>query len=335
VDPNAHPSQVTIISYSPDLIEETEVAEVARLKEARMQGAVSWVNVDGLGTKETIEGVRDTFDLHPLAMEDVVNVGQRPKVEEFGGCFYVVLRMPRSLEARDTEQLSLFLGRAFVLTFQEKPGDCLEPVRKRIREGRARIRGSGSSYLAYAVIDAVMDAYFPVIEEYSARLLELEHRLLTESEPVPVSELYDLKRDLLTVRNWVRPLREELSILIRADSDLIAEQTRTYLRDCYDHSLQLIDQVESYRELASSLIELNRTNAANRLNEVMKVLTIIATVFIPMSFIAGVYGMNFDQERSRWNMTELGWVMGYPFALGLMLAMAVGMLVYFRKKGWL
>jgi len=336
VDPEAGRPEIQALFYDSETAEEeTDVRDLARIEGRVGSRAVTWINVSGLGDAGALTALGRMFGLHHLALEDVVNVHQRPKVEDYEGNQFIVVRMPRNSDSADTEQMSLFVGGNFVLTFQERPGDCLDPVRKRIREGSTRIRSSGADYLAYAILDAVTDGYFPVLDHYGDRLLALEENLLGDEEDVPVAVLHDLKRDLHTLRGHIRPLREVFTSLLRAESSLFTASTLPFLRDCYDHAMQLIDLVESHRELATSLIELHRSNVGNRMNEVMKVLTIIATIFMPMSFIAGVYGMNFDPSRSRWNMPELGWAWGYPFALGLMALVALWMLFFFRRRGWI
>jgi magnesium transporter len=234
-----------------------------------------------------------------------------------------------------TEQVSLFLGERFVLTFQEKPGDCLDCVRDRIRSGTGRIRQAGPDYLAYAVLDAVIDNFFPVLEGAGEYLEELEATVLSNPDEGTVSKIHGIKRQLLRLRRAVWPQREALNSMLREGTSLIAEDTKVYLRDSYDHTIQIIDLLENYREIASGLMDVYLSSVSNRMNEVMKVLTIFAAIFIPLTFIAGIYGMNFDPERSPWNMPELDWYLGYPFALGLMAAVGVGMLVYFRHKGWI
>jgi len=336
VDPQARRPEIQAMIYDADgLVEEPEVKDLAWLESQVGTRAVTWINVSGLGDAEVLTTLGRIFGLHRLALEDVVNLHQRPKVEDYEGNQFVVVRMPRTPDTCETEQMSLFLGKNFVITFQEAPGDCLDPVRKRIREGSTRIRSSGADYLTYAILDAVTDGYFPVLEHYGDRLLALEENLLGDEEDVPVAVLHALKRDLHTLRGHIRPLREVFTSLLRTESTFFTPATLPFLRDCYDHAMQLIDQVESQRELALGLIELHRSNVGNRMNEVMKVLTIIATVFMPMSFIAGLYGMNFNPSASRWNMPELGWHFGYPFALGLMAAVAAGMIFFFRKRGWI
>jgi magnesium transporter len=322
------------MSYGPDTLHEEDGLDPKAAAARVGREPVTWINVDGLGDAAVLVALADAFGIHALALEDVVNVGQRPKVEEYDDSLYIVLHIPGG-EAADarTEQLSLFLFRNAILTFQERGGDCFDPVRNRIRQGN-RIRSSGCDYLAYALVDAVIDGFYPHLDRYADRLIELEGALLAE-EDVEVNRIHDIKRDLLSLRNSIRPLREVTSSLTHADPGLVNEKVSLFLRDCQDHAFQLIDQEETYRELSSSLIELYRANVANRMNEVMKVLTIIATLFIPLTFVAGLYGMNFNHDASRWNMPELYWAFGYPAALGFMALVAVAMLLYFRRKGWL
>src|SRR4030095_7850244 len=238
-------------------------------------------------------------------------------------------------EALDTEQLSIFLGRNYVLTFQEHPGDCFDTVRDRISKAGGRIRNCGPDYLAYALIDAFIDDYFPVLEKYGERLEELEDEVITRADTQVIAQIHQVKRDLLVLRRAIWPLREAVNSLVRDPTPLISEETRIYLRDCYDHAVQLIDLLENYREIASSLVEVYLSSVSNRLNEIMKVLTIFTVVFIPLNFIASIYGMNFNTESSPWNMPELNWRYGYPFTLGLMAAVALSMLIFFRKKKWI
>jgi magnesium transporter len=323
------------MSYGPgDLLEEqlVGVEEIPGLLGAR---PVTWVNVDGLGDTQVLRSLGETFGLHRLALEDVVNVHQRAKVEPYEGEVFIVTRMAALGDRFSTEQLSLFLGPGFVLTFQERQGDCFEPVRQRIRTGRGRLRAAGPDYLAYALLDAVMDHYFPVLERYSDCLDELEQMVLSDPSDRVLARVMEAKRDLLALRRAVWPHREAFNALVREPLDLVEEETRTYFRDCYDHTVQIIDVMETYRELASGLMDIYLSSLSNRMNEVMKVLTIIATIFIPLSFVAGLYGMNFDPDISPWNMPELSWYWGYPIALGSMGLVAFGMLLYFRRKGWL
>jgi len=334
-DPAAHPPAIDFIGYGPDAFEERTIADAAEVGALRGKWPVLWVNVSGLADIGTIQALGDLFGLHRLALEDVVNVHQRSKSEAYDDHVFIVTRIVAPAAAVATEQISLFLGEGFVLTFQERPGDCFEPVRDRLRGKRGRIREFGADYLAYALLDAAIDGYFPVLEAYGERLEALEDSVMANPEPGQGALIHEMKRDLLTLRRAIWPLREMANGLGREVSPLIGEQTRLHLRDCYDHTIQLLDVVETYREIASGLVDVYLSSTSARLNEIMKVLTIIATIFIPLGFIAGLYGMNFDPKVSPWNMPELSWYLGYPFALGLMALIAGGLLYYFRRKGWL
>jgi len=334
-DPEAAASKVRLTSYNEQELVEEDITELSTLRSRVRERAVTWVNVDGLGNEKVIQEVAKAFDLHLLAVEDIVHVNQRPKMDEYGDLRFVVLRMPRSSDTLETEQFSLLLGPGIVLTFQEQIGDCLEPVRARLREGRPRIREGSAGYLAYAILDAIVDAYFPLLEYYGDQLEDLEADVLDHQNQETIRSLHQVKRDLATLRRYIWPLRELMSSLARDESGLIDETTQVYLRDCHDHALRLMDIVESYRDVSSGLMDLYLSIVSNRMNEIMKVLTIIATLFIPLSFIAGLYGMNFNPEKSPWNMPELNWYFGYPFAWGLMIAVAIVLLLYFKRKGWL
>lgn len=335
VDPSAPAPEITVMAYGPDSYTERAITEPATLREYLSEWPVTWVNVEGLGSAEVIRELGETFNLHPLALEDAVNVHQRPKVDEYANHLFIVARMIYLNSHVESEQISVFLGRNFVVTLQMVPGDCLDPVRDRIRRGIGRIRQGGPDYLAYAILDSVVDAYFPVLDVYSNELEALEDEVIECPVPRTVARIHHVKRNLLLMRRVVWPLREALNMLIREPSPLVAAETQIYLRDCYDHTIQILDLMETYRELASGLMDVYLSSVSNRMNEIMKVLTIIATIFIPLSFIAGVYGMNFNTEISPFNMPELDWYFGYPLALSLMALGAGGMLVYFWRKGWL
>ena len=329
VDPEARASRVHVLSYGPESTQESDIRTLAELQEAAGRNPVTWVQVDGLGDALALEWVAQVFHIHLLALEDIVNVGQRPRADEYDGQIVMFVRMPRQDATGTTEQLALILGDRFVVTFVEDPGDCLDPVRQRIRRSGNRIRNGGPDYLAYTILDTVVDAYFPVLEKHGDRLADLEQRLFVDGGEVSPSELYDLNRELLALRGWIRPMRELLGALLRSEESLVSDKTQVYLRDCYDHALELIELIEINREIGTSLIDLYRANLNMRLNETMKVLTIITTIFMPLTFVAGIYGMNFE------HMPELRWIFGYPLALLAMLMIAIGMLVYFRRKGWL
>lgn len=335
IDPQALKPDITVMAYSDDDFVEQKVTDLDTLKDYLEKWPVTWVNIEGLGDADVLHKMAEVFSIHRLALEDVVNVHQRPKVEEYTHHLFIVMRMIYLNHHVESEQLSIFLGENYVLTFQSTPGDCLDPVRKRIREHQGRIRSVGADYLAYALIDDVIDAYFPVLDVYSNALDALEEEVINCPAPKSAGRLHHIKRNLLLLRRVLWPLREAVNVLIREHSPLITDETRVYLRDCYDHSIQIIDLLETYRELASSLMDAYLSAVSNRMNEIMKVLTIIATIFIPLSFIAGVYGMNFDNQRSPLNMPELEWYFGYPFALALMALVGGVLLYFFWRKGWL
>jgi len=269
------------------------------------------------------------------SLEDVVNLGQRPKVEEYDSHLFVVARMIEDDRSTRTEQLSIFLGERVVLTFQEHPGDCLDCVRKRIREGRGRIRTMGADYLMYCLLDAVVDAYFPHLDEINDRLEALEDEVMASPGSRTVAAIHQAKRDLVAIRHATAPLREAINTLLREADPRITENTRLYLRDCYDHVIRVAEAVDTHREVAGGLLDVYLSSVSNRMNDVMKVLTVIATMFIPLTFLAGIYGMNFDPEASPWNMPELRWYWGYPAFIVITVLIAILELAFFWYKGWL
>lgn len=333
-DPTAPKPRVTVIGYSADTFVECEVSSVNEIGPLLGKWPVIWVNVDGLGDAEVVSQLGEMFGLHRLALEDVVNVHQRAKTEVYDDKVFVVLREPVLNSHLEMDQISMFLGRDFVVTFQEKRGDCLEPVRDRIRKNKGRLCHLKSDYLAYALIDAVIDAYYPVLEQFGERLEELEDQTIEHPSRRTVREIHLIKREFLTIRRAVWPAREAVSMLIREELPNVCPDTKVFLRDCYDHLVQLIDMLETYRETGSDLMEVYLTSVSNRMNEIMKVLTIISTIFMPLSFIAGVYGMNFNTDKPH-NMPELNWRYGYYFALAIMAAVTVTMLVFFMRRGWI
>jgi magnesium transporter len=332
--PAASRARIRVMAYGPQGLEEQEVTRVEEVQQMLGRWPVTWVNVESVRDLQVVQQLGTLFGLHPLALEDVVHTHQRPKVELYSSQYYIVTRMPAA--GGESEQLSLFLGRDFVLTFQEdKLGDCLDPLRARIREPGRRVRAMGADYLAYAILDAVVDRYFPLLEQLGEELETLEQEVLAEPGRQTISRVLELKHDLLVLRRAVWPLREALSELLRDTAELFSAETKIFLRDAYDHVVQMIDLVETYREIGVGLMDSYMLSIGNRTNEAIRVLTIIATIFIPLSFIASVYGMNFNTASSVWNMPELNWVFGYPLALGMMAIVAIALLVYFHRKGWL
>jgi len=327
------PVRATAFRYDADGCEERTVspAEIPSLEPP--EGGVLWLDVSGLSDPSAVRAIGDRFGIHPLALEDVLNVPQRSKVEWYGDCLLVVLREVRYPDP--PEQVSFFLADRVVISFQERPGDSFEPVRERLRQGKGRIRAEGADFLLYSLCDAVLDAFFPTLERLGDEVEEMEERLLVSPVPETFVAIRRLKRALLEVRHAVWPARDALNLLLIEEHALIRPGTKVFLRDCYDHTIQLMDMVETFREMASGLVDEYMSAVSNRMNEIMKVLTVVATIFIPLTFIAGVYGMNFDTKASPWNMPELTWAYGYPALLLLMAAVAGGMLCYFRRKRWI
>lgn len=325
-------ARISVIDYNEGEVEERQLERVEDSFAYRDKDTVTWLNVDGLHQVDVIEKIGGHYGLHPLVMEDILNTRQRPKTDEHETYIVIILRMLTYVEetARiDDEQVSLVLGSNFVLSFQESEGDIFDTVRDRIRNGKGRIRRMGADYLAYTLLDAVVDEYFPILERLGERMEALEQELITEPTVATLHEIYRLKRDLLALRKSVWPLREVTDRLERKEVPLIKPETAVFLRDVYDHTIQVIDTVEVHRELVSGMLDTYLSSLSNRMNEVMKVLTIIATIFIPVTFIAGVYGMNFA------NMPELQNPWGYYLALGIMASLALTMVAFFRRRKWL
>lgn len=333
-DPGAPVSRLSVVAYGPTGYVERECTTPDDAASEVGKHAVVWINVDGLGDAATITRLGELLDLHKLALEDVVNTHQRAKVETYGEQVFIVVREAMFADRLEMDQVSLFIARDFVVTFQEHRGDAFDPVRDRIRKSKGRIRQERSDYLAYALIDALIDAYFPVLEKYGERLEALEDETIERASRETVAAIHDIKREFLALRRAIWPAREAIGTIIREDLPNIRPDTKVFFRDCYDHLVQLIDMLETYRETGGDLMEVYLSSVSNRMNEIMKVLTIISTIFMPLSFVAGVYGMNFD-TRHPLNMPELVWKYGYLFALGLMGSIVLGMLVYFYRRGWL
>lgn len=328
-DPRAGKPVLRAFGWGPQGGEELETLALEELPALRRREALVWLDVDGLGDAQVVRRIGEIFGLHPLALEDVLNTHQRAKVDEYPGQTFVVARMLQAGPLLETEQLSLFLGPGWVVTFQERPGDNFDPLRARLRSHEPELCGRGADYLAYALLDAVVDGYFPVLEQLGERVELLETEALHRPAPATLHAIHALKADLLLARRSVWPLRDALHALLRQEHAHITPDTRLHLNDCYDHTVQVMDLLESYRDIASSLIEIYLSSISNRLNEVMKVLTIITTIFIPITFLAGIYGMNFEA------MPELHWRYGYPATLLAMGLVTLGMILYFRRKGWI
>lgn len=323
--------RVDVIDYTSTGFNEQKNVSVRRCRDTAKTAGVTWINVNGIHDVGLIEALGKCLNLHPLTMEDIVNTSQRPKAEVFPDYIFVVLKMISFNEARrqvEMEHVSLILGANFVVSFQEDEGDLFDAVRTRIRSAKGRIRSMGADYLAYALMDAVVDHYFLTVERIGDHIEDFDDRILADPRPEDLQEIHLLKRDILGLRKAVWPLREEVSTLEKTESPLIRSETRVFLRDLYDHTIQVIDMVETFRDILGGMHDTYLSSLSNRMNEVMKVLTVIATLFIPLTFIAGVYGMNFEY------MPELKWRWGYGLVWGVMLAVGMGMVCYFRKKKW-
>jgi magnesium transporter len=327
------PVRITSFRYEANKCEERTVAPSEIPSLSPPEGGVLWLDVSGLSDPSVVRAIGERFGFHTLALEDVLNVPQRPKVEWYENHLLVVLREIR--HPQPGEQVSFFLGDRVVVSFQERPGDGFDPVRERLRQGKGRIRSEGADFLLYALCDSVLDSFFPTLEKLGDEVEEMEERVLVSPVPETFLDIRRLKRDLLEVRHAVWPARDALNLLLIEEHALIRPGTKVFFRDCYDHTIQLMDMVETFREMASGLVDEYMSAVSNRMNEIMKVLTVMASIFIPLTFIVGLYGMNFDTKASPYNMPELTWAYGYPALLLLMAVVAGGMLYYFRRKRWI
>ena len=325
--------KITILDYDEARFQEREVKSIEECFPFKEKPTVTWINVEGLHQVEVLERLGGCYGLHPLVLEDILNTDQRPKMEDYGEYIYIVLKMLNYDDKSgqiEAEQISLVLGQNFVLSFQEgKEGDVFGLLRERLRGAKGRIRKMGADYLAYSLIDSVVDHYFIILERLGERVEFLEEELVTEPTTKTLQEIYNLKREMIFLRKAVWPLREVISGLERGESSLIQQNTQIYFRDVYDHTIQVIDTIETFRDTVSGMLDIYLSSVSNRLNAVMKVLTIIATIFMPLTFLAGIYGMNFKY------MPELEWRWGYPLVWMIMIAIGIFMLIYFRKKKWL
>ena len=329
--------RVTCIDYSPANVQAEEVRDVPEFIQRHRPewSAVRWINVDGLSDLGIVRAFAEKYRLHPLAIEDVLHIPQRPKFDAFheeGGFQARLFIIGRMMELKDgqlhTEQISMFVGHKTLLTFQETPGDIWDPIRQRIRVAASRLRTTDVSFLVYSLIDAIVDHAFPILEHFGDRLEQIEDLVLSHPTRDTIQEIHRLKRELLLMRRSVWPMREVIQRLQREPHECLSDVTRTYMADVYDHSVQIIDIVETYREVATGLTETYITAMSNRMNEIMKVLTIIGTIFIPLTFLAGVYGMNFE------HLPEFKWRYGYPLFWAVSAVTATGMVVWFRRRGW-
>lgn len=333
-----HRVRIMVTRYDRETITEEEIDATAEWRPEKKDRQVTWINVDGIHEAVNIERIGGAFGIHPLVLEDIVNTGQRPKLENFDDYLFVALKMlyhDREADEIMAEHVSLILGPDYVISFQEREGDVFGPVRERLRLGKGKIRKMGSDYLFYALMDAVVDGYFAVLEGLGEKIEDMEDVLMESPRTETLQAIHFLKREMIFLRKSIWPLREVVSGLIREESPLIDKETVIFLRDVYDHTIQVIETTESLRDMVTGMQDLYLSSVSNKMNEVMKVLTIIATIFIPLTFIAGIYGMNFNPDASPFNMPELNLRFGYLIAWALMIVVAAVMVIYFRRKKWL
>ncbi len=324
--------RVSVIDYNETELNETAVGYADECSKFIKRDSVTWINVTGLHDTELLAGLGDVFGLHPLVLEDILHLGQRPKLEDHDDYVFCTLQMLYRRPGEQSivsEQVSMVLGKGYLLTFQEMDGDVFDMIRERIRTGKGRIRKMGCDYLAYALIDAIVDNYFVVLEEIGEKSEALQESVLEKPEPATLQTIHRVRRELIGLRKYLWPLREVVSNLEKTESRLISKGMGPYLRDVYEHTIQVIDSIESLRDVLSGALDTYMTVVSNRTNDVMKVLTIIATIFIPLTFVAGIYGMNFE------NMPELKWQYGYAGVWVVMVLLTTAMFAYFRRKKWL
>ena len=328
----AEKARISIIDYDEAQFQEKEAATIEECFPFKDKPTVTWINIDGIHQTDILEKIGAHLGIHPLVLEDIMNPGQRPKMEDFEDYIYVIAKMiffDNKKNDIEAGQLSIILGPNFVISFQEKEGDIFNPIRDRIKKARGRIRKMKSDYLAYTLLDTIVDHYFIVLEKLGEKIEGMEEELVTKPTPETLQSIHNLKRELIFLRKSIWPLREVVNVLERGESSLIDESTGIYLRDVYDHTIQVVDTVETFRDMVSGMLDIYLSSISNKMNEVMKVLTIIATIFIPLTFVAGLYGMNFKY------IPELEWHWGYFAALFVMAMIGFGMVMYFRNKKWL
>jgi magnesium transporter len=321
--------RISVLSYDETTLVEKECPTVEECLPFADGPAVTWLNVDGLHEPAVLQILGERLGIHPLVLEDILNTDQRPKTEDFGDYLFVVLKVFGGNNELEAEQLSLIVGPNYVVSFQERGGDAFDPIRERIRSGKGRLRKMGADYLAYSLLDVAVDNYFVVLEQVGEKIASLEDELVTDPNPEALQAIHVLKREMVFLRKSVWPLREVVGGLQRGESALIRDSTRIFLRDVHDHTIQVMDMIEAFRDLLSGMLDTYLSSISNRMNEVMKVLTIIGTIFIPLTFIAGVYGMNFE------HMPELGWPWAYPMIWVVMVLISVALVFFFRRKRWL
>jgi magnesium transporter len=324
--------KITIVNYSETKFQEKEAKSLGECFPHKDNSTITWINIDGVHEIKVIEEIGKHFNLHPLILEDIVDTDQRPKIKDFGDYIFIILKMLYCDKKSNTirvEQVSLILGKNYIISFQEREGDVFSFIRERIRNNIGRIRKLGADYLAYSLMDAIVDNYFTIIERLDEEIENLEDKVMIQPNPSNVQAIHKLKRDLIFLRKSVWPLREVISFLEKGESPLVLKSTNIYLRDVYGHTIQVMDTVETLRDIISGILEIYLSSINTKMNEIMKMLTIIATIFIPLTFITGIYGMNFQY------MPEIKWYWGYPVVLSIMVAIGIGMLIYFKRKKWM
>lgn len=324
--------RITIVDYNKDVIEEQTVESVEQILQCREKDTVTWVNIEGLGNIELVGAIGEAFNIHPLVLEDILNTHQRPKLEEYDDYLYCVLKGISLAEngfSVEYEQISMLILNDFVFTFKEKQDELFEPVRRRLRSSKGHFRSQGADYLAYVILDTIVDSYFTLQDSLDDIVDSVEEELLTEPTPKTLGTIQSVKRELIIIRRTISPLREMLNAILRSESPLIEEKSLIYFRDISDHVLRISESIESSRDMIAGLLDIYITTISNKMNEIMKVLTVFASIFIPLTFIAGIYGMNFEY------MPELKWKWAYPALWMAFIAIPVILLVYFKKKKWL
>ncbi|MDR2608785.1 MAG: magnesium/cobalt transporter CorA [Treponema sp.] len=321
--------QLSIIGYDPAGAWHRFASTVEELLANKNPAGITWIDVEGLESSDVIHRFAEEYRIHPLTVEDILDTGQRPKVEEFDDYLFIVVKAVNPADELDFEQISLVITENAVITFQEKTGDFFDGIRKRILNNAGRIRRAGTGYLAYSIIDAVVDEYFVILDRMGDTIESFEDRAIDESDDSFIRDIQTVKQNLLRIRRIIWPLRESVNILLRLESKLINKDLEPFFKDLYDNIMQAVETVESYRELIAGEMEVNLSAVSNRMNKVMKVLTIISTIFIPLTFIVGVYGMNFAF------MPELGMRYAYPVTWGIMICIAIGMIIFFKTRKWL
>jgi magnesium transporter len=329
-DKKTNDVKITVIDYNENNFDEIEVKNIEECYPFKDKPSITWINIDGISKPETIEKIGTNYGIHPLVSEDILNTGQRPKFEDYDDYIYIVMKMlHQPSEEIMAEQVSIILGKNYVISFQETSGDVFYNIRDRIRMGKGRIRKMGSDYLAYALVDSIVDNYYIILEKLGDKLEDIEENVINNPTPDTLKIIHGMKRELIFLKKTIWPLREVISSLNRSESTIIKKSTSIFIRDVYDHTIQVIDTIETFRDMNSGMLDIYLSSISNKMNEIMKVLTIFAAIFIPLTFIAGIYGMNFQY------MPELSWQFGYYFILGIMVFVIIVLLIYFRIKKWI